>query len=240
MAWIEKYRSMGAELTNHTDGGGGIVNPTQDTRERIGAAKRGNKYWVGKRHTAETRAKLSALKTGKPMHPNTRAAIFTPEVGAKISATHRARELSAEELERKRAVVKLSFHSPEGRAKQRAAVATDEHKAALSARQSSPESIARIRAIGYSNKGRRHSEETKRKMSIRAGLHRHSEEVKAKIGMRQRGDKSHRAKLTLQQVDDIRTRYAAGGISQHQLARDCSVQPRTINLIVHNKTWVAA
>ena len=38
-------------------------------------------------------------------------------------------------------------------------------------------------------------------------------------------------------VRDIRTRHVAGGVSQRALAREYSVQPRTINLIVHGKTW---
>lgn len=38
--WIARCRSIGCDLTNATDGGDGVVNPTADVRERIAAAQR--------------------------------------------------------------------------------------------------------------------------------------------------------------------------------------------------------
>ncbi len=88
---IAKHRALGCRLTNHTDGGGGILHADAATRAKISAVARGNKYWVGKTHTAEARAKISAAHLGRPMHPNTRAACQSPATRAKIAAALRAR-----------------------------------------------------------------------------------------------------------------------------------------------------
>ncbi len=51
------------------------------------------------------------------------------------------------------------------------------------------------------------------------------------------GEKGPRSKLTDQKVQDIRRRYAAGGVSQSQLAREYGVRQPTLNWIVRQKTW---
>jgi len=240
---IAKYRAQGCRLTNLTDGGGGLLNAVPETRERIGAAKRGNKFWVGKHHTPEARAKIAAAHRGKPSHPNTRAVTARPEVRAKIAATLTGRKLSAEELATLRAARK-AWQSSEAHeawlAKVRAAVNTPEHRARLRAQARRPEALARISALGKASRGKKMSEAVRAACAERSRGRTHTEATKAKMSAWQRGGSSHRAKLTWEQVAAIRERYAAGGISQCQLARDYGVQPRTINLIVHNKTWVAA
>lgn len=59
-------------LINHTDGGDGLVNPSPETRRRLSSWQRGRKLpekerlkRVGKVHSPETRAKMSASHTGK-------------------------------------------------------------------------------------------------------------------------------------------------------------------------------
>lgn len=48
-------------------------------------------------------------------------------------------------------------------------------------------------------------------------------------------------KLTPEIVREIRARYAAGGISQSQLARDFNTHSSTVNHIVHRRrAWVSA
>lgn len=194
---IRRHRAFGCRLTNHTDGGGGILHADQETRAKIGAVSRGNTYWLGKTHTAEARGKISAAHRGRSMHPNTRAACQSPAARAKMAATLRARPRK-------------------------------------------PKPPKRLPGSPHWNLGRKMTPSWCAQRASYARLHRHSDETKQKMSLWQRGAGSHRAKLTWAQVIEIRDRYAAGQVSQHQLARDYQVQPRTINLIVHGKTWVAA
>jgi hypothetical protein len=50
------------------------------------------------------------------------------------------------------------------------------------------------------------------------------------------GERHGSAKLTENQVIDIRRRYKAGAV-QRTLAKEYGVNPMAINKIVHNKTW---
>jgi len=238
--WISHYRSAGSRLTNLTDGGAGLLNPSVETRRRIGDAMRGNTFWAGKRHTAESKAKMAAAHIGTSMHPNTRAAIGRPDVRSRIATTLSVRQLTPEELVTKRAVASRVLHTAAARDRQRASVTTPMHRAAISARQRSPEAIERIRNIGRANLGRKRSDAFRHACALRWCGRMHTAETKEKMSLWQRGADSHRAKLTWPQVCIIRERYAADHVSQRQLAREFLVQPRTINLIVHHKTWVTA
>jgi hypothetical protein len=53
-------------------------------------------------------------------------------------------------------------------------------------------------------------------------------------------ERNRSAKLTQQQVDDIRRRYAAGGVSMSQLGRQVGVGPGSIFKIVHFVNWKVA
>lgn len=63
-----------------------------------------------------------------------------------------------------------------------------------------------------------------------SGARRHPEQIA-------RGEEHFYAVLTACQVLDIRSRYAAGGITQIQLARECHVVPSTISKIVLRQRW---
>jgi hypothetical protein len=52
--------------------------------------------------------------------------------------------------------------------------------------------------------------------------------------------RSRATKLTWEQVREIRARYAAGGISQPQLAREYGVVQGNISSVLLGKTWVEA
>lgn len=60
---------------------------TPEIKAKMSARLLGNTYTVGYIHTAETRAKLSAVRKGKP---------HTPEWNARISAAHKGKKMSAE------------------------------------------------------------------------------------------------------------------------------------------------
>lgn len=51
------------------------------------------------------------------------------------------------------------------------------------------------------------------------------------------GERASGARLTADQVQDIRVRYAAGGVSQSALARAYGVDSKTVNAIVRRKAW---
>lgn len=61
--WIATLRSSG-KLTNSTDGGEGLINPTKDVRDRIAAKvsvhSKGNQHRKGIPHSDEDRAKISS------------------------------------------------------------------------------------------------------------------------------------------------------------------------------------
>jgi len=64
----------------------------------------------------------------------------------------------------------------------------------------------------------------------RNGSHTHPERLA-------RGERHGLAKLTEAQVREIRARYAAGGVSQSQLAREYGMARTTISSIVRRETW---
>jgi group I intron endonuclease len=65
-------------LTNLTDGGDGQINPSAETREKIGTASLGRTHWLGRTHTEETKQKISKSRLGKK---------HTKEVKARLSAS---------------------------------------------------------------------------------------------------------------------------------------------------------
>jgi len=52
-----------------------------------------------------------------------------------------------------------------------------------------------------------------------------------------RGEKHHLVKLTEDDVREIRTRYANGGITQQQLALEYGMNNSTLNRIILRKRW---
>lgn len=52
------------------------------------------------------------------------------------------------------------------------------------------------------------------------------------------GESHWKSKLTAEKVKDIRARYAAGGITLHELGNEFGVVKQNINKIVQRKIWV--
>lgn len=73
----------------------------------------------------------------------------------------------------------------------------------------------------------------------------HTEEARAKIGAANKRrtisveTREKKAKLTLAEVEQIRSAYATGGVSQKSLAKQFSVDPSTVSHIVTGKRWTA-
>ena len=80
---IESFRQDGFSLVNMTGGGEGVSNPSQEVRTKIGAAKKGNKYWVGRKHSDATKKKIAANGAG---NTNKRGKKLSPESCKRISA----------------------------------------------------------------------------------------------------------------------------------------------------------
>lgn len=98
--YIQSYLERGFDLTNILAGGGAYARGWKHTPEvlaKISASQRGNKKWLGKTHSLETREKMSAANRGRKFSPEHRAKLgaakrgktLSPEHRAKMSASHR-------------------------------------------------------------------------------------------------------------------------------------------------------
>jgi NUMOD3 motif len=63
--WIKALRNAGYELSNATDGGDGLRNPSEETRKKISKIHLGNKYCLGRKLSDETKNKISIAHEGK-------------------------------------------------------------------------------------------------------------------------------------------------------------------------------
>lgn len=98
--WISHFRKAGCDLTNSCDGGEGVINPSDEARLKMRAAK------VGKKFSEETRSKMSSARRGVAR---------TPETRAKIGKA--ARNRSPETMEKLRKASTGRIHSDETRQK---------------------------------------------------------------------------------------------------------------------------
>ncbi|KKL54801.1 hypothetical protein LCGC14_2261760, partial [marine sediment metagenome] len=57
--WIKKGREMGWRLTNCTDGGDGLVNPSEEVRQKI------IKTWIGRKHSEKTKKLIGEKSKGR-------------------------------------------------------------------------------------------------------------------------------------------------------------------------------
>ncbi len=171
--WIKHYRDAGCQITNGTDGGDGMPNPTPETRTRLRAANIGKRHspetlakmsainsgegnpFYGKHHSATTRAKISAAKKGKRMSAKARANMSVARSGKPHSAEHSANISAA---------LKGKPKSAEHIAKNRTAHTGKQtgEKNPFYGRHHSPETRAKISAA---NTGRQRSEESRAKQS---------------------------------------------------------------------------
>ena len=189
--WIAELNSRSPHGYNLTDGGEGLVNPSEETRAKMSAhrpdvsGEKNPRY--GKKCSPETRAKISSANRGKPSpmkgkHPS-------EETRAKMSA-HRP-DISGEKNPRYGKKC-----SPETRAK--ISAANMGKPSPMKGKKHSEETRAKIsaKAKGRTSprKGKHLSEETKAKLSAakkgKKGTP-HSPEVRAKISAANKGKPSH-------------------------------------------------
>jgi hypothetical protein len=77
MAWILGFKQAGADLVNATDGGEGLNNPSQETREKIGQAN------MGRIISDETRMKMSLARKGRRPTEETKRKMSRAQMGNK-------------------------------------------------------------------------------------------------------------------------------------------------------------
>jgi predicted XRE-type DNA-binding protein len=89
-------------------------------------------------------------------------------------------------------------------------------------------------------KNKKHSEETKRKMSNSAtGIKKskQSREKMSKNSPNRKGEKNQASKLTNEQVLEIRKLYITGNYSQEKLGQIFNISQSNIGRIVNKKLW---
>lgn len=91
--WVIAALSLKDEGYNRTDGGegtSGLIH-TPLARARMSAAQVGNKKCLGRKHSSETIAKMSAIKTGKKHSLAARSKMRLAKLGRKLSPEHCAK-----------------------------------------------------------------------------------------------------------------------------------------------------
>lgn len=163
-------------LVNLTAGGIGGVEPSDETRAKMSAARKG-------RHVSqETREKIRAASSGRRHSEETKEKLRAANLG-KTGPRHTDESRRAISLANKGAV-----RTPE----QRAAIS-----AAKVGRKNGPMSEKTKAALRAAHLGKKHSEESRRKMSESSKGILHSEETKAKMTEINRRNNASRKKPVL-------------------------------------------
>ena len=111
--WIEQFRQWGFKLENKNSGGGGVSRHTESSRNKISLSnrgkkrsaevivklplfKKGNKLFLGRRHSDETKLKLRNCNLGKKHSEETKLKISNAKKG--IRAYDNNREVNQYDL----------------------------------------------------------------------------------------------------------------------------------------------
>ncbi len=94
--WIWFHYENGCKLVNETEGGEGLHGHkfSKDHRNKLGRALLGNKRWLGKSHSEETKQKMSDGKKAEK-NPNY-GKEFSAEHKSKLSEAHKGQKHTAE------------------------------------------------------------------------------------------------------------------------------------------------
>lgn len=150
--WIRTLRGAGYNLVNLTSGGQGLSDPSPETRAKLSGLKMGNKNFLGRKHTEEAKAKMSAARKGR--YP-------TAEGRFKMSQAASARVIS----EATREKLRNKTITVETRAKLSASLIGNQRTVGY---RHTEEAKIRIGNASKGNKyglGYRHSEETRAAMA---------------------------------------------------------------------------
>jgi group I intron endonuclease len=191
--WIKETKAI--ELGyNLTEGGFGVSNMSDEIKQKISKSKKGKKLSEearknmskaskGRKHTEETKRKLSEINKGKKLSEEHRkklseshkGAKFTEEHKRKLSDRSKGRKLSEEHKRRLREFHTGKKVSEETRRligqRGRGRKISERHKQAL---------LNAIKGNQW-NKGRRHTEEVKKKIAEASRGRTHNEETRKKL-----------------------------------------------------------
>jgi hypothetical protein len=242
--WIAFFRAKGLNLLNLTDGGDGVHNPSEESRKKLSLTRKlmfenpdYRKRMEEFAKNPERRAKISSALKGKSKSPEHIAKLPQNRRGRKLTPSHK-RKIG--EHSRGNQYFKGHSHSPETRRK--ISLSLIGNKNTLGRKLTEEEKTRRSVAL----KGRPKADDHKQKIQqglLRAWDRRKSngefdfEKFAAKISERNRGEGSARAKLTEEDVVEIRKRYAAGGITIQELAHQYHVANSCISNVITRKTW---
>ena len=95
--WIAYGRKQGWPLTNNTSGGDGVPDLPAETRDRMAAV------WKGRKHSPQTAEKLRKMRIGVKHTAETKAKMSAAHKGRKITWAHKlgkaVRKLTKEDTE---------------------------------------------------------------------------------------------------------------------------------------------
>jgi hypothetical protein len=163
---IMEYRQQGKKLYNCTDGGESLLNPTDETREKLRAGA------TGQMKSPETRAKIAAKKKGVPLSPEHRASISEATSGENNPMYGRTQ---TEESKAKNSESNIAYQAEHGNAMQgrkhrdeSIAIMVEKATGRLHTEETRAEMSENRKGAGNSFFGKTHSEETREKLRAAA------------------------------------------------------------------------
>jgi group I intron endonuclease len=98
--WIKIYNCKKPNGYNLNDGGEGLFNPSQETRNKLSIASKGNTRRLGKTHSEETKKRLSLFRTGMKLSEEHKKKIgeaskghtLSPESRLKVSIANKGKK----------------------------------------------------------------------------------------------------------------------------------------------------
>lgn len=158
-------------LLNLTDGGDGASNPTSEVRIKL------RNRWLGKKHSKETREKMSAWQRGRKLSDEHRKNISNARLGIKLNLNKRQKRDMKIHLQRIR---KLRKYGPPSNATRL--------KISIGNKGKKVSNISRLR-ISLGNIGKKMSEEARNKMRLSWANTREKRCLSMKLGWIKRKEK---------------------------------------------------
>jgi hypothetical protein len=237
--WIAHYTDAAAPLTNLTAGGDGAI-PNEingdEYRRRVSA---GVRRWAAT--DPDYKEKCGRATRGKKLPPEWRAKIGAAQVGKKIApeAIAKAKQTKGQKAYPKRAMP--AEHKEKLRRILTGRVVSAETRAKLSAarkgRSAGPWTAERKAKASTKLKGRVFSEEARAKMSAAKQGWTPSPELVAVVKQAVKGEGNGRAKLTVEQVAEIKRRREEEGLTLVQLGEIYGVCFSQISRILKDQAW---
>lgn len=176
MYWISHYKSNGFNLTNSTDGGEGMNNPTEETRKKLSEASKGERNPnFGKKRTKEINDKINDV----------RICIHTEETKNKLSKFNKGKIISKETRQKISESNKGRIHTDETKHKM-----SESNKGKIISQETRQKLSDACSGEKNGFYGKEHTEETKRLLSISKTGKKLSEETKLKMSNSQKGEKN--------------------------------------------------